>query len=60
MQLTRKDMIETKTQEIKIADDETFSDLTELAESLPDSSPRFITLSYPITMVSPPSIFAVL
>lgn len=44
-------MIETKTQEIKIAEDETFSDLVELAESLPDSSPRFVILSYPLTMV---------
>lgn len=45
-------MIETKTQEIKLAEDETFSDLADIADSVPESSPRFITLSYPMTMVS--------
>jgi hypothetical protein len=45
------DMIDTKSQEIKAADDETYSDMRELADELPDSSPRFILLSYPYTLV---------
>ena len=47
-------MVDIKTQEIKVADEDTYSDLQELADSLPDSSPRFITLSYPMTMVRTP------
>ena len=45
------DLIDIKSQEIKAADDETYSDLRELADELPDSSPRFILLSYPYTLV---------
>lgn len=45
------DMIDIKTQEIKAAGDDTFSDLRDLADELPDSSPRFILLSYPMTLV---------
>ena len=45
------DMIDTKSQEIKAADDETYSNKRELADELPDSSPRFILLSYPLTLV---------
>ena len=45
------DMIDNKSQEIKSADDETYSDMLELADELPDSSPRFILLSYPLTLV---------
>jgi hypothetical protein len=45
------DLIDTKSQEIKAADDETYSDMRELADELPDSSPRFILLSYPYTLV---------
>jgi hypothetical protein len=44
-------MIDTKSQEIKPAADETYSDMLELADELPDSSPRFILLSYPLTLV---------
>ena len=45
------DMIDTKSQEIKAADDETYSNMRELTDELPDSSPRFILLSYPYTLV---------
>ena len=44
-------MIDAKSQEIKPADDETYSDMLKLAEELPESSPRFILLSYPLTLV---------
>lgn len=46
------DMIDNKTQEIKAADDETYSKMLDLADELPDSSPRFILLSYPLTLAS--------
>ena len=45
-------MIDVKSQEIKPADNETYSDMQQLADELPDSSPRFILLSYPLTLVS--------
>ncbi|EXJ84116.1 hypothetical protein A1O3_04783 [Capronia epimyces CBS 606.96] len=48
----RADQIDTKTQEIKPSSDETYSDVLELADELPDSSPRFILLSYPLTLPS--------
>ena len=44
-------MIDTKSQEIKPAHDQIYSDMLELADELPDSSPRFILLSYPLTLV---------
>ncbi|KAG9791564.1 hypothetical protein KCU88_g1017, partial [Aureobasidium melanogenum] len=46
------DQIDTKTQEIKPSSDETYSDMLELADELPDSSPRFVLLSYPLTLPS--------
>lgn len=46
------DMIDTKTQEIKAADKETYSDMRDVGDELPDSSPRFVLLSYPLTLVS--------
>jgi hypothetical protein len=46
-----KDQIDKKTLEISKADDETYTDLSILGEELPDHSPRFILLSYPLTMV---------
>jgi len=45
------DMIDIQTQEIKPASDDTYSDVRDLADELPDSSPRFVLLSYPMTMV---------
>jgi len=44
-------MIDIKTQEIKAADSETYSDMRDLSDELPDSSPRFVLLSYPMTLV---------
>lgn len=45
------DQIDIKTQEIKPSSDETYTDMLELADDLPDSSPRYILLSYPLTLV---------
>lgn len=45
-------MIDMKTQEIKAASDETYSDMRDVGDELPDSSPRFILLSHPLTLVS--------
>lgn len=44
-------MIDAKSQEIKAASDDTYSDMLDLADELPDSSPRFVLLSYPLTLV---------
>jgi hypothetical protein len=45
------DQIDKKTMEISQADDVIYSDLKELGEELPDHTPRFILLSYPLTLV---------
>lgn len=37
--------------EIKQADDEVYKDMSELADELPEHQPRFILLSYPLTLV---------
>lgn len=50
---SRLDSVDAKTLEIKPASDETYSDMLELADELPDSSPRFVLLSYPMTLVCP-------
>jgi len=44
-------MIDAKSQEIKPANHDTYSDMLDLAGELPDSSPRFVLLSYPLTLV---------
>jgi len=45
-------MIDKATKEIKQDDDKTvYSSLDELAYDLPDHSPRFVLLSYPLTLV---------
>jgi len=46
------DVIDAKTQEIKPANDDTYTSMAELADELPDSSPRFVLLSYPLTLPS--------
>lgn len=46
------DQIDKNTLEIAQADDETYTSIQELADELPDHSPRFILLSYPLTLVS--------
>ncbi|KAI9787234.1 MAG: hypothetical protein M1839_003471 [Geoglossum umbratile] len=44
--------IDRKSLEIGPADDEVYSDIQSLADDLPDHSPRYILLSYPLTLPS--------
>ncbi|KAF2010054.1 glia maturation factor beta, partial [Aaosphaeria arxii CBS 175.79] len=44
--------IDKKTLEVKQDDDEVYSDLQSLGDELPDHAPRFVLLSYPITLDS--------
>lgn len=46
------DMIDAKSQEIRPQDDTVYSNMEDLADDLPESSPRFILLSHPMTTVS--------
>jgi hypothetical protein len=49
---TPSDMIDKNTYEIRQDEDKTvYTSLDEVAEDLPDHAPRFILLSYPLTMV---------
>ncbi|KAJ5086479.1 glial factor naturation factor [Penicillium alfredii] len=45
-------IIDAKSQEIRPQDGEVYSKMEDLADDLPESSPRFILLSYPLTMSS--------
>ena len=45
------DQIDKHTLEIAQADDEVYTNMQELAEELPDHSPRYVLLSYPLTLV---------
>ncbi|KAG8627717.1 hypothetical protein KVT40_003590 [Elsinoe batatas] len=45
-------LINKSTHEIHAEDDVTYTNLQELADELPDHSPRYILLSYPLTMAS--------
>ncbi|KAL4919824.1 hypothetical protein BDW62DRAFT_34397 [Aspergillus aurantiobrunneus] len=45
-------IVDTKTQEIREADGEVYTKMEDLADELPESSPRFILLSYPLTLGS--------
>ncbi|KAJ4336883.1 hypothetical protein N0V87_005099 [Didymella glomerata] len=44
--------IDKKTLEIKPVDDEVYSDVASVADELPDHAPRFVLLSYPLTLDS--------
>ncbi|AEO70895.1 uncharacterized protein THITE_2122744 [Thermothielavioides terrestris NRRL 8126] len=49
-------LIDKQTKEIRQDDDATvYRSLEELADDLPDHSPRFVLLSYPLTLVRFPS-----
>ncbi|BCS19131.1 GMF family protein [Aspergillus puulaauensis] len=45
-------IVDTKSQEIRAEDGEVYSKMEDLADELPESSPRFILLSYPLTLGS--------
>ena len=45
------DQIDKNTLEIAQADDVTYTDMQQLADELPGHSPRYILLSYPLTLV---------
>lgn len=45
------DQIDKQTLEIAQVDDETHTNMQALADELPDHSPRYILLSYPLTLV---------
>ena len=47
----RIDVIDSKNQEIRPDDDQIYSKMEDVADELPESSPRFILLSYPLTLV---------
>ncbi|RMZ87596.1 hypothetical protein DV736_g5183, partial [Chaetothyriales sp. CBS 134916] len=44
--------IDIKSQEIRLSSDKTYDSLTDISDELPDSSPRFVLLSYPLTLPS--------
>ncbi|KAJ4990578.1 GMF family protein, partial [Stagonosporopsis vannaccii] len=44
--------IDKKTLEIRPVDDEIYSDVASVADELPDHAPRFVLLSYPLTLDS--------
>ncbi|MCJ1298825.1 hypothetical protein MMC08_001616 [Hypocenomyce scalaris] len=44
--------IDKHTLEIAQADKETYTNMQELADELPDHSPRYVLLSYPLTLPS--------
>jgi hypothetical protein len=47
----KQDQIDKKTLEISQADEETYTKVQELGDELPDHAPRFVLLSYPLTLV---------
>ena len=53
----KSDNIDPKTQEIKHVDNEVYSNMKDLEDELPESSPRFVLLSYPLTLVCSLSLF---
>ncbi|KAB2579510.1 putative gmf family protein [Lasiodiplodia theobromae] len=44
--------IDKKTLEIHQSDDEVYKNLQDIADELPDNTPRFVLLSYPMTLAS--------
>lgn len=45
------DLIDSKSLEIRPEDDTVYSSMEDLADELPESSPRFILLSHPLKLV---------
>lgn len=52
--------IDKKTHEIKQDEDKVvYKSLEEIGDDLPDNSPRYILLSYPLTLVCIPTIYSI-
>lgn len=49
--VAKEDQIDKKTLEIKPIDGEVYTDMQELSDEMPDNTPRYILLSYPLTLV---------
>ena len=45
------DQIDKQTLEIAQANNEIYANMQELGDELPDHSPRYVLLSYPLTLV---------
>ncbi|KAK5112590.1 hypothetical protein LTR62_003904 [Meristemomyces frigidus] len=45
-------LIDKNNMEIKQADEEVYKSIAELSDELPDNSPRYVLLSYPLTLDS--------
>lgn len=50
----KQDQIDKKTLEISQADDEVYTKVQDVGDELPDHAPRFVLLSYPLTLVRRP------
>jgi hypothetical protein len=48
----KEDQIDKKTLEISRANDNIYNNMQDLSDELPDNSPRFVLLSYPLTLGS--------
>lgn len=48
----KKDQIDKKTLEISRSDSTVYTNMLDLSDELPDNSPRFVLLSYPLTLGS--------
>lgn len=57
MYSTSSDQINKHTLEIVQADEQVYTDLQDLADELPDHSPRYVLLSHPLTLVRDSSIY---
>ena len=49
------DQIDKTTLEIAQSDDEVYTDMATLSDELPGHSPRYVLLSYPLTLVCTPN-----
>jgi hypothetical protein len=47
----RTDQIDKKNMEIKQVEDTVYTNVQDVGDELPDNTPRYILLSYPLTLV---------
>lgn len=48
---TEEDQIDKKNMEIKPESDDVYTNMQDLGDELPDNTPRYVLLSYPLTLV---------